>query len=215
MNFEGKSTIRSFDFMNIGVTGGMGAGKSFAAEALAEQLGVKSISADALCRDLLEVDQPGYLQFRKQFSHDFFLADGSINRPYLRDVIFSDNQQRKILDDILHPLVRLKLQELCNVATINKVDFVAEVPLLFEKGWQDDFDYTLVIFAQHSVCIERITNRDHVSKDDAEKSIASQMLLAKKCTLGDWVIDNSGSFAATLKLIEEFKGKILENTFLK
>ncbi len=195
--------------MNIGVTGGMGAGKSMVARALAEQLDAMSASADSICRDLLAVGKPGYLQMREDFSANFFFADGLINRPFLRKVIFSDKAQRAKLDDILHPLVRKELLELREVAQAKGMDLVAEVPLLFEKGWQGDFDATLVVFADDEICVNRIMRRDHVSREDAQTSISTQMSLAEKCKLGDWVIDNSGSFAVTLKLIEQFQKKVV------
>lgn len=195
--------------MNIGVTGGMGAGKSMVARALAEQLGAMSVSADSICRDLLAVGKPGYLQMREDFSANFFSADGLINRAFLRKVIFSDKAQRAKLDDILHPLVRKELLELREVVQAKGMVLVAEVPLLFEKGWQGDYDRTLVVFADDEICVSRIMRRDHVSREDAQTSISSQMSLAEKCQLGDWVIDNSGPFAVTLKLIEQFQKKVI------
>ncbi len=194
--------------MNIGVTGGMGAGKSKVAKALAEQLGAMSVSADSICRDILAVGRPGYQQMRNNFSADFFSADGSINRPFLRKVIFSDKMQRAKLDGLLHPLVRKELLTLREDAMAKGMDLVAEVPLLFEKGWQSDFDCTLVVYADDEICVNRIMRRDQVSREDAQKSIASQMSLVEKCKLGDWIIDNSGSFAVTLELIERFKEKV-------
>lgn len=202
--------------MNIAVTGGMGSGKSKVAKALARQIGAMSASADSLCRDLLAVGNSGYREVRNFFSEDFFCADGQINRPYLRKIIFSDQTQRAKLDDILHPLVRKELMVLQEVAQDKGVDLVVEVPLLFEKEWQGDFDCTLVVFADDDVCVNRIMHRDQVSKEDAEKSIASQMSLAEKCALGDWVIDNSGSFIVTLQRIGQFKEKALgESLFMR
>lgn len=201
--------------MNIAVTGGMGAGKSKVASALAELLGAMSVSADSICRDLLAVGKPGYLQMRNAFSADFFSADGRINRPHLRKVIFSDKILRAKLDDILHPLVRKELLVLAERAQINGMNLVAEVPLLFEKGWQADFDATLVVYADDEICINRIMRRDQVSREDVQKSISSQMSLAEKCKLGDWVIDNSGSFADTLKLIEQFQEKVLAGSLFQ
>lgn len=194
--------------MNIAVTGGMGSGKSRVAEALAKQLGAMNVSADLLCRDLLEIGKPGYQQIRKSFSADFFLPNGEINRPALRKAIFSDSEQRERLDNILHPLVRKELIACAASAKAKGIDLVAEIPLLFEKGWQGDFDCSLVVFAEDATCVTRIVHRDLVSRDEAMESMSTQMPLAEKCKLGDRVIDNTGSFDATLVALKQFVREI-------
>jgi len=201
--------------VNIAVTGGMGSGKSRVALALAEQLGAMNVSADLLCRDLLEIGSPGYRQIRKSFSADFFLPDGRINRPALRKAIFSDSEQRARLDNILHPLVRKELIARAAVAKKKGTDLVAEIPLLFEKGWQDDFDCSVVVFADADTCVNRIVRRDLVPQAEAKEGISSQMPLAEKCKLGDWVIDNSGSFNVTLAALKKIVWKISLNPLFK
>ncbi len=198
--------------MNIAVTGGMGAGKSRVATVLAELLGAMNVSADSICRQLLCPGHPAYLQVRNAFSADCFLEDGRLNRPYLRKLIFSDTKQRTKLDDILHPLVRNEINQLRGAAHSKGVDLISEVPLLFEKGWQNDFDCSLVVFADEEVCLNRIMSRDQVTREKAREGFFSQMPLDEKCRLGDWQIDNSGSFAVTSKLISEFSEKLLDGS---
>ncbi|MCK5069304.1 MAG: dephospho-CoA kinase [Desulfocapsa sp.] len=190
--------------MKIAVTGGMGSGKSRVAVALSELLGAKYVSADIVCRDLLQVGNPGYQQLQKTFSSDFFLSDGSLNRPLLRDTIFTNTNKRKQLDSILHPLVRDILVESGLTAQTKGLDLVAEVPLLFETGWKSDFDCSIVVFADTDTCVARIMQRDSVSEKEAMDGIASQMSLEEKCQLGDRVIDNSASFDATLFALKQF-----------
>ncbi len=206
--------------MNIAVTGGMGAGKSMVCKALADVIGAISVSADTLCRELLAVGSPGWQAMQESFSATFFLENGQVDRPVLRKAIFSDPAVREKLDALLHPLVRKELFHLFTVAEKKGVDLVAEVPLLFEKGWQGDFDYTVVVFAADDVCVERVMRRDLVSKDDAQESISSQMPLADKINLCDSVIDNSGPLSETIEQVQQlpaklsgeghFKGKALE-----
>ena len=119
--------------MNIAVTGGMGSGKSVVAQMLAGMFGVKEVSADHLCRDLLQVEQPGWKAMCEHFSPDFFLPDREINRPLLRTVIFSDPLVREQLDALLHPLVRDEIVCCLQAAAAAETDLVVEVPLLFEK----------------------------------------------------------------------------------
>lgn len=195
--------------MNIAVTGGMGSGKSFVAENLAEMLCAENVSADLICRKLLEPGQVAHEQMHKQFSADFFLDNGELNRRYLRKTIFADALLRQKVDDLLHPLVREELLYRCEVTETNGVNLVIEVPLLFEKGWQRDFDTTLVVFSDEETCIKRIIERDLVSTEEAKKGIVCQMPLWEKCKLADWVIDNSESFSATHKKLDEFKQQLL------
>ncbi len=198
--------------MNIAVTGGMGAGKSFVAGELVEMLCADSVSADFLCRELLEPGQAGYEQMRKEFSSDFFLDGGSLNRSFLRKAIFTDELLREKINNILHPLVRKDLLHRCKSAIKQGVNLVVEVPLLFEKGWQEDFDTTLVVYADDETCLKRIVARDLVSIEDAQEAITCQMPLFEKCKLADWVIDNSGSFAETHTKLEQFTQKISTDT---
>ncbi len=194
--------------MNIAVTGGMGSGKSMVCKALAELLGAMTVSADTICRDLLAPRRPGWQEMQQRFSTDFFLEDGQVNRPFLRKAIFSDPAVREQLDALLHPLVRKELFAFFALAEKKGVDLVAEVPLLFEKGWQGDFDCTVVVSAANDICVQRIMQRDLVSKSDAQESISSQMPLADKVLLGDVVIENSESFAATLEGVEQLYAKL-------
>lgn len=194
--------------MNIAVTGGMGAGKSLVAMTLAELLGANIVSADVLCRELLQIGNPGYLRLRKRLGEKYFLPDGEIDRSALRKAIFSDSELRADIDAILHPLVRRKLLDCERDAKRQQVDLVAEVPLLFEKGWQGDFDCTLVVCADVDVCVDRIVARDLVSKEDALQGIASQMPQSEKCRLADWVVDNSRSFEETRVALQRIVGEI-------
>ncbi len=201
--------------MNIAVTGGMGSGKSMVCRALAELIGAMSVSADNLCRDLLVVGNPGWKAMQNSFSDVFFLEDGEVNRPVLREAIFSDPVIREKLDTLLHPLVREELFDLFTLAETKGTDLVAEVPLLFEKGWQDDFDYTVVVFAANDICVERVIRRDIVSKEAAQQGVISQMPLIDKIDLGDAVIDNSGSLSATLVLVEKLHRRLSRESDFK
>ncbi len=190
--------------MNIAVTGGIGSGKSLVSVTLATILNSDLASADKLCRELLEPGAAGYKQMRKQFPDEFFLENHRLNRAHLRKNIFIDEHIRTKVDTILHPLVRAELRMQCDAAKQRKVDLVAEVPLLFEKKWQNDFDFILVVYADEDTCIQRIVARDAVSTEDARNAIASQMGLLEKCAHADLVIENSDTIAVTRKQLENF-----------
>ena len=189
--------------MNIAVTGGMGSGKTRISKVLAEMLGATLVSADLLCRDLLAVNYKGWKGVRQIASPDMFLPGGEINRPVLRKSIFADSEFREEVDNLLHPLVREELRYYCKKAKDHSVPLVAEIPLLFEKGWQDDFDCTLLVYAEESDCVQRVMRRDLVSQEAAIESVAAQMTIQEKRKYADFVVDNSSSFAEALEELQQ------------
>lgn len=199
--------------MNIAITGGMGSGKTTVSQALCEMLKGTLLSADHVCRELLSVACQGWVGLKKIAPAECFLVNGEIDRPVLRKEIFANESFRRQVDDLLHPLVRKELQSQCNKTKIDSSPFVVEVPLLYEKGWQNDFDCTVVVYASEEICINRVMQRDLVTRADAVTAIASQMPLQQKIDLADFVVNNSKSFAETIeqlkRLVEaqSFSGK--------
>ncbi len=198
--------------MNICVTGGIGSGKSRVCEALAGLLSASVVSADALCRDLLVVHGKGWREARSFLGGEFFSSDGEIDRPRLRKALFSDPILRKRLDDVLHPLVRDELRLAAGVAHRQQRVLLSEVPLLFEKGWQGDFDWTVLVFADEESCVRRVMLRDHVSEKDARLALAAQMPLQDKIRLADSVVDNSFSFDETLQQLNQLSQEMRKNS---
>ena len=198
--------------MNIAVTGGMGSGKTQISQVLAKLLDGKLVSADLLCRDLLSVDHKGWKGLKGIASADVFLPDGEINRPVLRKKIFADKQFREAVDTLIHPLVRNEMLRLCKKANDDSVHLVAEIPLLFEKGWQVDFDCTLLVYASEADSIQRVMQRDLVSNEAAAESVSTQMKIEEKVKLADFVVDNSSLFA---KAVEELKWLVKNGSFGK
>jgi dephospho-CoA kinase len=187
----------------VAITGGMGSGKSSVAAYLCEIGGARSLSADTLCRQLLEPGAVAWLAVRKAFGERFFLADQHIDRPLLRRVLFDDHAFRHELNTLLHPLVRNEI-----AVSIEKgmghfahdhspARFVVEVPLLYEAHWEHDFSRIVVAYADEKACRQRIMLRDRISEAEAEKAMATQMSLPYKALSADHVIDNSGTWSDT------------------
>ena len=194
--------------MIVGVTGTIGSGKSRVCSAFAELLPASVISADEICRELLAVGERGWIEMRKDFSSVFFLKNGQIDRPRLRKEIFTDSSLRRKLDDILHPLVREKLKKAALESRKQGTFLLAEVPLLFEKGWQGDFDWTVLVTADDESCVRRIVMRDLISEKDAWQALAAQMPFQEKIKLADSIIDNSAAFSETLQQLEEISQRL-------
>lgn len=188
--------------MNIAITGGMGSGKSMVSHALCKLLKGTLVSADDVCRDLLAVGCKGWKGLKKIAPVECFLGEGEVDRPVFRKAIFADDGFRRQVDDLLHPMVRNELQSICRNSGEGDSFFIVEVPLLYEKSWQDDFDCTVVVYADDETCVDRIMKRDKVTKIDAMEAIASQMPLKQKVALADYVVDNSMTFAETIEQLE-------------
>ncbi len=179
----------------LGITGGIGSGKSSVGRLLACYCLAPLIDVDGCCRNLMEVDQPGWLALRTALGDRFFQPDGRLDRVALRHHLFADDRIRHQVDALIHPLAREAM--LTEVRRLGKPLVLVEVPLLYEAGWQEDVDAVLVVYARRGARCCRIMARDGVSRREATKAIAAQMSLRDKAARADFVIDNSHAWSIT------------------
>jgi len=184
--------------MIVGVTGGMGAGKSFVSMLLGKLLEVEVLDADFLCRQLLQPHRSGWRGVQKKWGNRFFGPAGYIDRSALRKALFTDLVVRQEVEQILHPLVRKEILRRVLKKKSKLMGMVVEVPLLFEVGWQNDFDWVVVVYADDDCCLQRIVNRDHVSPEEGRHAFGTQIPLKEKALMADSVIENSGPLASTI-----------------
>lgn len=189
--------------MIIAITGSIGSGKSGVAGYLAEISKAEYFDTDAVCRDLLEKNQPGWRSVVDKWGNRFVEGDGSIDRSSLRIAIFEDERLRRELEDILHPHVRKAVNHLFEKKNGQEQMLIVEIPLLFEVGWQDDFDCIVTVFAEREVCVQRVMARDAVPAEQAEKVYDSQMDIHEKMNRSDCVIDNSTSLKNMQRQVED------------
>jgi dephospho-CoA kinase len=135
------------------------------------------------------------LALRSGFGDTFFLENGELDRVALRERIFRDADVRRRVDTLLHPLAREAMRR--EVASARDPLVLADIPLLYEAGWQADVDAVLVVYARRGAQCCRVMRRDGVPRRKAAQAIAAQMNLAEKAKLADFVIDNSGAWSAT------------------
>ena len=180
----------------IGITGGMGSGKSAVARYLHRRFGGALIDADAICRELLLVGKPGWAAFRETFGAEYLSPDGSIDRPKLRRAVFGQEEVRRRLESLLHPLAKGEIARRVR-ADVTAGRFLIEVPLLFEAGWDHEVDRIVVVYADPETCRMRLAKRDRLSPGEAAAAMATQWPLAAKAFLADHVVDNSGCWAVT------------------
>jgi dephospho-CoA kinase len=183
--------------VNIGLTGGYGSGKSSVSRLLATYLDAELIDADVLCRTLLEPDQEGTRLLRKVFGDTFFSQDGSIDRNLLRQETFNNPAVKEELENILHPLVRSTIGDKSRLSRTQHSYLVVEVPLLFEVGWDDDFDITVLVRVPPDIAILRSVKRDNISAEEATRIIGLQLPMSYKEPRVDYIIDNSDTFVST------------------
>jgi len=195
----------------VAVTGGIGTGKSSVSRLLAAYCNVELINIDQECKKLLEKGEKGWQALKQLFGVRFFTDDGQLERPLLREAIFTDHRVKKEIDELLHPLARQRMQEM--VAQSTAPLLLVEIPLLYEAGWQNDVDVVVLVYADVETQCTRIIARDNVSRGQAMASIASQMDVKKKMQLADYVIDNSDDWQRTrmdvLTLAHQLECRIL------
>jgi dephospho-CoA kinase len=185
--------------MKIAVTGGLGSGKSTVSKILAAAITADHLDTDQLCRQQMQPGGQGYEEFRRIFGDLYLHADGSLNRLRLRQAVFTDSRVKKELEMILHPLVRKQVAahyaESCRAGGI----LVVEVPLLFESGWQHDFEVWVVVYVSEDSCLRRVAARDGLSAEEIRRVVAAQLPISEKLEAAHFVIDNSGTFVSTVQ----------------
>ncbi|MFW2366799.1 MAG: dephospho-CoA kinase [Desulforhopalus sp.] len=194
--------------MIIAVTGNLGTGKSTVSKLLASALGAVMLDTDHICRQQLQRGQEGFSAFMRSFGKTFMQEDGDIDRQRLRQAVFADDQIKKALEDILHPIVKCQIEHQIRACNASAVDLVIEVPLLYEVGWQDHFDLCVVVSIPPHLSVNRVQKRDSMIVVEIDKVLASQMMLSQKLALADNIIDNSGTFASTFQQVSWLARKI-------
>jgi dephospho-CoA kinase len=195
--------------MWIGLTGGIASGKSRVSKILLDK-GLVVIDADAVAREVVKIGSPGLKQVEQYFGPQYICVDGSLNRQKLGELIFSDENMRVQLENILHPLIRKNVAEQKQILESKKIDVAFyDVPLLFEKQMQAQFDKVLVVSCSYEQQISRLQSRDHLTRDQAIQRLKSQMSLDDKVKLADFTIDNSKTLDDLQIEVEKTLNKIM------
>ena len=177
--------------MQIGLTGGIGAGKSAVARRLAE-LGARVVDADALAREVVAAGTPGLAAVVAEFGPGVLRPDGELDRPALGRLVFADEAALGRLNAIVHPLVRCRAAELIATAPAGSV-IVQDVPLLVETGQAGRFDLVVVVEAPAEVRTGRLARDRGMSADEARSRMAAQASDEQRRAAADVVLVNDGS----------------------
>ena len=185
----------------IGLTGGIASGKSTVAE-LITGYGIPVIDADQLAREAVLPGSSALRQIVAAFGGEVLQEDGSLDRAVLAEKIFSEPSARRALESILHPPINVLAQKRLDDLRREGVPAVFYMaPLLIEAGVADRVDEIWVVYVDSETQLERIRQRDAVSREDAEKRLAAQMPMEEKKDYGRIVIDNSGD-------LEDLKSRV-------
>lgn len=190
----------------IGLTGSIATGKSTVAKMFLEE-GIYVIDSDILAKETLKESH-----IIEQIEHSFGVESvnlgGQVDRAYLANVIFCNYDKRMQLNDIIHPHVEAKIQELLEKRRNSFV--VVDVPLMYETKFHELMEEIIVVYAPYSVQLHRLMERNHYSQQEAESRIQSQLSIEQKVKLADYVIDNSSSkvqlYKNFQKLLREMQG---------
>lgn len=177
--------------LKIGLTGGIGSGKSTVAELFGTLYNIPVIDADIIDHQLVEPGQPALSLIQQTFGKAIINEGGTLNRNKLRDTIFSDANKKEQLETILHPLIYEKMQSQFNKQT--SPYSILCIPLLMETGMTSFVDRILVIDCSVETQINRVTQRDQLSTDRILSIINNQVSRKYRLSLADDVVDNSNS----------------------
>jgi len=177
----------------IGLTGGIGSGKSTVADMFGE-LGVPIIDMDLIAKQIVEPGQPALNQITHTFGTNLVDADGQLNRPLLSEIIFDSTEKRHQLEAILHPLIRQETEH--QLAKLEAPYCIVVIPLLLESDQRSLVDRILVVDAPESMQISRTMQRDGISRTQVEKILATQVDRQSRLSATDDIINNSGELAA-------------------
>ncbi len=172
----------------VGLTGGIGSGKSTVSDLFAS-LGVPIIDSDLIAREVVEPGELGLEKIVEYFGSHTLNSDGTLNRQHLRDLVFDDAETRKALEQILHPLIRQRSDEY--LAKLNAPYSILSIPLLIEAGLTSTVDRILVVDCTEQTQIERICKRDRVTPEKARAILNTQCSRNQRLEAADDIIDNN------------------------
>lgn len=179
--------------LRVGLTGGIGSGKSAVSARLAER-GAVVIDSDVLAREVVAKGTAGLAEVVEVFGDGVLTAEGELDRPAVGRIVFGDEAARRKLEAIIHPRVRARAAEIEASAPAGAV-VVHDIPLLVETGQAGKFDVLLIVDVPVEVQVERLTAQRGMTEAEAQQRIASQASREQRLAVADVVVDNSGSLA--------------------
>ncbi|NEA07276.1 dephospho-CoA kinase [Streptomyces sp. SID10692] len=186
--------------LKVGLTGGIGAGKSEVSRLLVER-GAVLIDSDRIAREVVEPGTPGLAAVVEEFGPDILTAEGTLDRPAIGALVFADDQRRAALNAIVHPLVGARAAELERAAPEDAV-VVHDVPLLTENGLAPFYDLVVVVDASAETQLDRLVTLRGMTESDARARMAAQATREERRAVADLVVDNDGTHEALVEQVD-------------
>ena len=196
--------------MKVGLTGGIGAGKSTVAD-LFSQKGAVVIRSDELARQVIEPQTPGFQQVIDRFGKDFVNSEGYIDRAKLAQIVFHDDAALKDLENIIHPLVRSKTNQIIDQHTSETI-IVNEIPLLLEKKMESLFDFLVIVISSEKNRLERLSQRG-LTTEQATARMSKQVSDDERKAAADFLIVNDGNLDQLEADVEKIWQTLQERSF--
>lgn len=197
---------------HLALTGGIGSGKSTVAKLFAQR-GATIIDADAISRSLMEPGQQVLAQVVETFGDHLLDETGRLDRQALANIVFQDHTAREQLNAIVHPAVRAESQRQRDAALANDPEhaiIIQDIPLLVETGQADQYDGVIVVYTDYDIRIQRLIASRGMELADAQARIAAQATDEQRRAVADWIIDNSGTLAATEEQVEQVWNQLVQ-----
>jgi len=189
----------------IALTGGIATGKSYVADRL-RAAGVPMVDADVLAREVVALGTPALTAIRQRFGPDVIRRDGTMDRIRVGQIIFKDKRARQDLEAIIHPAVQKAIDKYFTTLPKKTPFAVADIPLLFETGRERQFADVIVVACPRPMQLQRVMERNKLSKEDAERRLAAQWPIEKKVEKATHVIRTDGSFDETNAQVDKLIG---------
>lgn len=186
----------------IGITGGIATGKTTVSKMIAEA-GYKVIDADQIAHEVEAKNTIGLKLIVDKFGKMVLRTDGSLDRKELGKIVFNDKNKLQELNEILQPIIKQKLLDEISLAKEGQETIFFEIQLLFERGYQEYLDKTIVVYSSKEVEISRLMIRNHLSLGEAQKRISAQMDLDQKVKMADIVIQNDSDQKSLRKQVDQ------------
>ena len=191
----------------IGLTGGIASGKSTVSNILIQK-GYDLIDADIIAREVVKIGEPAYIKIIERFGSEILLNNKKINRKMLGQIIFSSNEKREELNNIIHPFIFKSIKEKLNKLSREGNIVFLDIPLLFEqfdlwKKYDIEFDEIILVYLNMEDQIVRLKKRDNISEKEALSKIGSQISMDEKLKKASKTIDNSGDIQYLNEQIEK------------
>jgi dephospho-CoA kinase len=186
----------------IGLTGGIASGKSTVSDML-RQMGAAVVDTDAIAREVLPPGCSVLAEMSRRYGPEILQVDGSLRRDVLGRIIFSEPKEKKWVEELMHPLIRARAEELAQTAVVAGHSVVVfDVPLLFEAGWDKYVDSVWTVYVSQETQRARLKKRDCFADQEIAERMASQLPIDEKEKRADVVINNEGTIGSTRKQVE-------------